>query len=204
MGGGDGGAADTGMMGGGNANAGIISISGRPGTRSILLMPDMRGNYRPTNVMGAIWAPGETITYTATGGAVPMFMTTLTFPTPITVTRPMPMSILNPVMVSRAMGIDTAWMPGAGNVTVMLGQGGIAGVQSFTNGVLVECVYPSSAGMGRVPPAALSDLTDQTGVIPDAFIAVLARASNDVVAGEWIVTVNATGGGMLAGASVGP
>ncbi len=203
--GGDGGAgSDGGGTMGHSANAGAITIAGRPGTPSMVLMPDMNGNYRPAFTMGALWSAGDMLTFAVAGAEVPSFVTMVTFPTPAVVTSPMPMSILTPVDVSRATGLTATWTPGTGSITIFLGQGGTAGSGAFTMGVLVECVYPSSAGTGILPPAALTETTDSTGMIPDAFLAVIARSSRDVTAGEYVVTVNATGGGLFSGARVGP
>lgn len=207
-GGGDAG-TDAGTRDGGTGtrpHAGDITISGGTGM-PMVLSPDTNGNYQPVQERGEKWHMGDMLTFSAAGGGpdgVPPFTASLTFPTPAMVTEPMPMTVFSIplVQIDHTQPFTARWTPGTGGITIFIGQGGFGGMMSLQSGVTINCVYPSSAGTGTVPASALSDLMSTTGSIPDAFLAVTARVSVEVSAGEYRITVNATGGGLVAAAEI--
>lgn len=197
--------ADAGTSDGGarRVHAGTITIAGGSMPTPIALTPDTNGNYRPVSERGARWRAGDMLAFQAAGAEVPGFMATLVFPTPVTVTRPTVSSPLERVPIDRSAGFVAEWERGAGEVTVTIARAGERdnAINAVTNGVVVQCVYPSADGRGIVPPSAMAELTPSMSVL-DAYVAITARASTRVVAGDYDVTVYATGGGLLAAAEI--
>ena len=131
-------------------NVGVITVSGGQLTAPSLLMPNATtGAYRPMlNVAGALFAPGDTVTFeTELGGT----STNLTAPSTIAVTAPM---LTADMVVDRGSDLVFTWTTEeatpAGDVVVTgLSFGDGPGAQ------FMDCSFPVSAGRGVVPAAVL-------------------------------------------------
>ena len=131
-------------------SAGAITISG--GSRTITLTPGTDGVY-PTEVdsANALYAGGETLTFTAAGDAVPAFTDTFLAPAVAQVTSPATPAGNAALPISRDSDFSVSWSGGAaGDVTI--------GIYPQPTGATITCTFPASAGSGSVPASLLGKL----------------------------------------------
>jgi hypothetical protein len=129
-------------------SAGMITVTG--GSQPVSLVPDATGKYTSANGGIDLFTGGEMITVTAAGATVPAFTATLVAPAPINLTAPaQPTS--GPLLVDRTKDLVFTWMNG-GVGTVMVSLAGTGGPASMS------CTFPSAAGTGTIPQAALATL----------------------------------------------
>ncbi len=182
-------------------HAGQIDVSGA--MVELTISPGMDGTYPPATGTAQLYAGGESLNVIAAGGDVPAFEATVTAPGSVDVTSPSLTGGL--LMIDRSMDFPVAWTEGmaVGNVIVRF-----SGFEMMSDGgsrnVSLGCSFEGSSGMGTVPASALGNLPG--GGASGAF-SVETSMSTDVMAGGWLVTVNAssiaraeeTGGAASAG-----
>jgi hypothetical protein len=124
-------------------HAGTITIEGD--LALVDLVPDPEGLYpRVDGFDGRLFNAGITVGVYSTGGDIPAFSSTLTAPSTITFTTPMPLSI------QRAQGLELAW-PAVDDGTVWI-------LVVDNAGTTVSCEFPASAGAGAIPTDVLAEL----------------------------------------------
>jgi len=173
-------------------DAGTLTIKG--GARTVTLSPDANGAYgNDVDNMNALYAGGETLTISASGGSAPAFSGTLTAPAKAQVLSPTMPAAGASLPIARASGFPLSWSGGSnGEVTV--------GVYAQGGGAWVTCSFPASAGSGSVPSSLLSQLPAGAGT----FNATL-RASRTLDAQGWSVdlwayqTISGSAGSGFAG-----
>jgi hypothetical protein len=154
--------------------AGSITITG--GAYPLVLTePTPDSVYGPAMDGGllALWNGGEGLVVTASGDVVPAFAGSLIAPTQVTVTTPMPSSIV------RSSPLALSWSgASAGKLTVDLSAG------TGTNDYYLECQFDVSAGTGTIPAAALAVLPAGSAGMT---VSTLDRV--DVEDGAWTVQI---------------
>lgn len=130
------------------ASAGVIEVKGLHLDAGLVLSYGSDGYHGPTELLPPLWNGGETLTASATGGAVPAFSgVTVTAPSALTVTAP-DCDFLNhgatTCNASRSAALPLAWTGGA-NTSVLATV--ISGNKD--HGVILNCRFDSS-------PAAIS------------------------------------------------
>lgn len=159
-------------------SAGTVRIAGAA-IGDVVLEPDTRNMYRVDSSTGFRYSPNEVLTISATGATVPSFSTNVTFPSPLTVTSPTSISVIN-----RSSGVTATWSPTPDTVRIT-----ITRYPDSTDSESVICTYPGSAGTGTVPPSALTDLTP--GSMGAANFLVSTSAVADEMTGEYELSVHA-------------
>ncbi len=135
--------------------AGTVSISG--GKRAASISPKTDGTY-PTDSdnMKPLYAGGETLTISATGGTVPAFSGTVVAPARVRVTSPAVPAAGSSLAISRSSALSFAWSGGTvGEVTF--------GVYPQSATSWVTCSFPANAGAGSIPSSLLSKLPSGSG-----------------------------------------
>lgn len=132
-----------------NTHVGTITVSGGQLTAPMLLEPNpTTGAYRGMfNVNGALFAPGDTVTFETALGST---STNLTAPSTIAVTAPV---LTDSMVINRGSDLVFTWTSAdaapVGDVVVSgVSFGSAPGAQSMA------CSFPVSAGTGMVPAAA--------------------------------------------------
>jgi hypothetical protein len=137
-----------------NESAGVVAISGAAGS-SFELVPGADGRYVELVAPGNAYHASEAVTMSAFGSsAVPRFSYQLTFPTPDRVISPAAPT----TSFDRNQGITFRWVPDAGIPLPHTIDVSVFQERSFgaTRGyVNTLCKFPSTAGVGVVPPSAL-------------------------------------------------
>jgi hypothetical protein len=177
-------------------SAGNITVSGGMGM-PIVMMPGAMGAYSFTE-MAQRFNAGTNVMVSASGSpmGVPNFMGSVVVPAPVTVTAP----LLNPLMpypVMRSMPLEVSWTgatTGSVRVFMAAGAGGIGGAAA---GDSVNCIVPARGGRGTVPPEALAALPAGRGVM-----GVAAANTQDVMAGDFRVSIIATNSSSLPGGQI--
>lgn len=139
-----------------NVPAGAITISG--GKKTVTLMPDKSNSYPAYNdYMNALWVGGETITVSSAGGAaVQAFSTTFVASSSVDITMPHLVTLGQTLTIDRTADLPFQWTGGTvGNLQVELSAG-------TPPNILVACNFPSAAGTGTIPKAALARLPAST------------------------------------------
>jgi hypothetical protein len=129
-----------------NVSAGTITITGGS-PNPIAFSPASDGSYG--GFTGTFsFTPGETLMVSAMGATVPAFVTTVVFPSPVTVTSP-----TGTPTIDHTKDLALTWS-GGGNASVR------ATIQESTadRAVLIACLFSAAAGAATLPAAALSDL----------------------------------------------
>lgn len=162
-----------------STEAGVITVTGT--TPPVTLEPSAVGqadpSYTEVESEAPFWAEGDVVTVSAAGGAVPAFETTLVAPTRATITAP---DLAQPVVVSRAAGLDLAW--------TVEGQGGELAVSIGLSGdpaYQLVCGFPLDDGAATIPAAMLALLPPGT----DARLGLVSRAQEVLDVGGFEVTV---------------
>lgn len=179
---------DAGTSDNGARSAGVITISG--GGQMIQLMPGADNTYQSVNQRMEVFPAGTMLTVSAAGSAtgVPAFSGTLTMPAQVVVTAPM-LSLTAPTMIPRTQALAAAWTGGTtGKVNVVLVSS--AGGNSST----VSCAFDAAGGTGTVPADVMMALPAGSGTI-----AIAATDSRDQMAGDYKVTLTASGVGLIGG-----
>jgi hypothetical protein len=137
-----------------NVSAGVIAISG--GKVPVTLTPDAQNLYpRWQDMVTGLWDGGETIAMSAAGATVPAFNYTFTAPSLVEVTNPVFFGV---EPIDRTKDYTVTWSGGAvGTFQVTL-----AVTINHVPIIALYCDFPSVAGMGTIPAAALARLPANT------------------------------------------
>ncbi len=143
------------------AGAGTVAFDG--GTMSFAAVPTVDGLYASPQITftgaTAPFAGGETATLTASGGDVPAFSQTLTYPILFLLQQPaIPDGGNEKVLVPRNADFTFTWSRGTANADLVV-QGSSTTATMFAG---LSCTFPSAAGTGTVPQALLSKLSAAT------------------------------------------
>lgn len=125
----------------GGPNMGVVTATGNLG--SLVAAPDANGHYPVASDM-RLFDPGQTVTVTAPGGALPAINETFTAQPDIMVTSPIEPTI------NRGTPMVVTWT-GGGTGTVHVTLGAIRGALRHQ----FRCTFPASAGTGTVPSEVL-------------------------------------------------
>jgi len=120
-----------------------------------------------------LFAPGQVVTMSGTGAEVPAFSGSVVAPTPVKVTSP---SLAGPLTITMAQGLPLAWQPTTGRVVAYISSATAAEYRTLS------CEFNGAAGVGSMPPAALS--AHGAG---SAHFFVYSVASTTTMAGPWPV-----------------
>lgn len=150
-------------------SAGTITVSG--GSVPVSLMPNQNDEYPILyDDMNDLFSGGETIEVTATGAAVPAFTATALAPAPIDLISPAQPPNDGPLLVDRTKDLVFTWKGG--------GAGSVGAIFADEAGDVVTCTFPSAAGTGTVPKAALAALSPSSkgafGISPGSIQTVTA------------------------------
>jgi hypothetical protein len=176
------------------ASAGVITVTG--GSMTITLPDPTSGRYAPyQNAMATFFAGGETLTVSASGGAVPAFATMVTTPGKVTVTAPTPtvMGIQSSLTIERTRDLAFSWMGGgAGNVMISISADASVG----PGGGLTQavCTFVATAGNGAIPAQALASFP----MNGSGSFTVTTINSAMVTAGAWHIDVVATSAAVVS------
>ncbi len=126
------------------------------------------------------FAPGQTLTASASGGVVPAFG-------PVSVVAPAYITLTAPVVVSGAVTIPTtsdlsvSWTGGQ--------PGAVVYFQSFgaTQGQVLNCAFDATAGSGTIPAAVMAPLEGAAGAV----LIWAQGTSETITAGSYVVTESA-------------
>ncbi len=94
-----------------------------------------------------LFAPGEILTMSGTGAEVPAFSGNVVAPGPVKVMSP---SLAGPLTITMAQGLPLAWQATTGRVVVYISSVGPTEYRTLS------CEFNGAAGVGTMPPAALS------------------------------------------------
>ena len=160
------------------ASAGAIAITG--GSEAVALGVASDGYYDPVVVNAALFAGGETLTVSATGGAgeVPAFGASLAAPKVAIVTAPALPS--GDLIVDRSQDLTVSWS----NVITETLLVTIGGQRQLP--LEVECSFPGSGGTGVVPTSLLARLPKGGG-----FFEIMTRAEKQTKTGSWTIEFRA-------------
>lgn len=158
------------------ASAGTLAIDGA--AQPVSLAPNDDNSYTNLTSDAPLYAGGETLAFSASGGDVPAFSETVTAPGKARITSPAkPDDYLD---VDKTTGLRVEWTGGgAGFLQLALFAG-------TTTSLSVACRFPIAAGSGIVPPATLSALPAGQGGFTMA-----AVAETEVDAGAWSIALDA-------------
>ena len=166
-------------------SAGVISVKGVPLDAGFVLSYGSAGYEGPAEPVPPLWNGGETLTASATGGAVPAFSgITVTAPSPITVTAPacdLTMQGSTVCSASRSAALPLAWTGGA-NTSVLATV--ISG--NHEHAVILNCRFDSSpASISAEAMAKLPADADQ--------LSLQLHGSNQTtfVSGDYNITLEA-------------
>jgi len=164
-------------------NAGELSATS--GLLSLQMSPYDAGS--KTHYNGALspelFSEGQQVSFAADGGAVPAFgPIQLVAPSRVTVTQPSKPS--STLLVDRSTDFSVAWT-GAGFGTTEVDLWG-------NSGIGISCSFPSSAGSGAIPAAALQALTAGDG----GLFRVYAYSTATSLTGGWELEMRATNQGV--------
>ncbi|HEX6836864.1 MAG TPA: hypothetical protein VF334_09845 [Polyangia bacterium] len=140
------------------------------------------GNYylAPGSMTQPLFAGGEMITFSTSGAVAPASSTTVQAPVPPTLTTP---SQAPPYTISRASDFPFAWTGGGpGQLTVAV-QTNPSSIDPGTPFGSVRCTFAISDGSGVIPSAALA-------VLPTGSATLTIGVSNQAVnvIGDWALT----------------
>jgi hypothetical protein len=170
-----------------------LTIAG--GTGPITITPGSSGAYSyfsPSPGDPTITG-GSALTVSGSGATVPAFTAAITMPDDIAVTMPaQPASFTTPIAVSRSADLAIAWTGGGvGDVSVVAEQQ--VSTNTFT---MISCSFPSSAGSGTVPAAALADFAStDAGGNPTTVLTIAPLATQTVTQDGWQLRIYASAGG---------
>ncbi len=176
------------------AEAGMLTITGTLLDAGLALVN--RGGFDGYSAayLDPLWAGGETLTASGTGGDVPAFSGQ-------SVVAPSAISVSAPVCpndqcgsLSRAVPLAVTWSGGAsGTVLVTLA----AGTSTPRASVSIECGYPASAGSAMVPAAVISEMQPYLS----GSVTVENTATKSFTAGEFAITFTARAAGVSGSAT---
>lgn len=153
---------------GSNVSAGNITIT--RATDVVTLVPDTAGKYAGVEQQNSHYAGGDVLAIHADGAAVPTFAGDFTFPRPITVATPPPLS---------KSGYTVSWA-GAGPVRILIGQ---------QSNVAIGCDYTGNSA--TIPASTLSDLIPGTGSAMQISISIGSFARKELEPGGFGVELQA-------------
>jgi hypothetical protein len=164
--------------------AGTITVSSDVG--SATLMPGPSGRYDSVTGSGALFGPGDTVTFAASGstmGGLRMFSDTLTAPSIATLTAPPITAASGSLLLPETGGVDLAWTVARGSaLSVHLGVDDAAAGRYRS----ATCTFDASLGAASVPEAVLAFL----GPGNMAVYSVWTETSKESgVGGGWTVTL---------------
>jgi len=136
-------------------SAGSLTITGGVfGSKGSSVAPDKAGTYVYASP-GTIFAPGDTLGVSATGGAVPAFPEQTVVATPTIVLTAPTASTGGKITIPTAQPLVVSWTGGqSGAKTVLVA----TAVFTTGGGASTTCVWDASLGTGTVPSAALKPL----------------------------------------------
>jgi hypothetical protein len=161
-----------------NLSAGTISITG--GSTPATLMPASDNTYSYSGIVS--FSPGANVLFAASGAEVPSWSTSVSFPSPITVTSP---AANQSPAIDHTKDFAIAWS-GGGSSKVL------ATVEESVPDRLVEitCLFDAAGGSATIPSAALSDLEPSTTLgsgSGEGDISVYSVGASEVSAGGFPV-----------------
>jgi hypothetical protein len=136
-------------------SAGALTITGGVfGSKGSTIAPDKAGTYVYASP-GTIFAPGDTLGVTATGGAVPAFAEQTVVATPTIVLTAPTASAGAKITIPTAQPLVVSWTGGQTGAKTVL----VATAIFTTGGVAsTTCSWDASLGTGTAPSAALKPL----------------------------------------------
>lgn len=135
----------------GGPNMGDVTVTGNLG--SLVATPDANGHYPIVSDM-LLFDPGQTVTVTAPGGAIPAISETFTAQPDVVVTSPIEQTI------NRGTPMVVTWTGG--------GTGTVHATLDATRGALryeFRCEFQASAGTGTVPSEVLKTIPVGSSVL---------------------------------------
>lgn len=161
-----------------DVSAGIVHIQG--GSANLDLAPKADGTYDQLTAASLLYAGGESLTVKADGAGVPAFTTTLTAPSKITLSAPVP--TMGTIDVTKSAGVS-ATFTGASSGKVVLYFSTTDAMAAYS----VRCKFPASAGTAKIPAEAFQDFP--TG---DGFFDFYVEERSDVAPSGWQIHFTAT------------
>ena len=158
------------------ASAGALAIDGA--AQPLSLAPNDDNSYTRVMSESPLYAGGETLAFSASGGDVPAFSESVTAPGKAQITSPAkPAQFLD---VDKTTGLRITWTGGG---TGFLQLALFAGT---TTTLSVSCRFPIEAGQGMIPPVTLTALPAGQGGFTMA-----AVAETELDAGDWAIALDA-------------
>jgi hypothetical protein len=148
--------------------------------QSMTLAPDANGHYANV-VQQFLFATGDVISVSASGGTVPAFTSSITFPAGVTVTSPTTLS-----SVSKS-GFTASWNATTSPVHIQIDQ--FVASMASTSSTSIDCSYAGAAGAGSVSPSAMMDLVPGAGVTG---VAILTLVDTQSSSGDYSVDLGAS------------
>ncbi len=162
-------------------DAGSITIASEMDTFSVELTPDATGAYGLSTPSGYLGG-GETVTITASGGGVPAFTHTLTYPLVLLLTEPALAAGEGTVHASRSADLVLRWDRGIKGVALQIQ------TRSTTSGApYLVCLAAAEDGTLTIPAAAL------TAVAAGTELLLLGVLGERATAGDYAVNIAAAG-----------
>jgi hypothetical protein len=158
------------------ASAGTLAIDGA--AQPVSLAPNDDNSYTRLTSDAPLYAGGETLAFSASGGDVPAFSESVTAPGKAQITLPAkPAQYLD---VDKTTGMRITWTGGgSGFLQLALFAG-------TTTTLSVSCRFPIASGQGNVSPVVLGSLPAGQGGFT-----IAAVAETEVDAGDWAITLDA-------------
>ncbi len=174
-------------------SAGTLTVSG--GSMAAVSIDPFAGYYLGTSEPGAHWMPGDRLTITAMGDAIPAFAGSVTMPSALSIMSPRP-DASGRITVDRTTGFSVAWSASAtGYVLVEIFQ------QMGSTTAYVTCDFARSAGTATIAASMLTGfVAGPAGAMQH--VSVLAEDYVDVSAGGFTVRLSAAGDGYIAPATI--
>jgi hypothetical protein len=172
-------------------SAGVVTISGldmpvslAPTGSGVTLYSDS------SSFTNSLFSGGESLTFSATGAAVPAFTATLVAPSLIDLQSPAVPANGVPFVLDRSADLIFAWSGGGfGTVDVTF---------SDSTNAAVDCNFPSSAGTGTIPEAALAALAPNAA----GFFQINVQSYVEQTIGGWTILTAAGRSIQVKGASL--
>jgi hypothetical protein len=161
-------------------SAGVITIDADVGEFSVTLEPDSTGAYSSMRPTGTLQGE-EVVSVVASGGEVPAFSHTVTFPLVLLLTSPVLATGESVITASRSDDLVLTWDRGVEGLSFFI---------QTTTGVSFACSAPSTDGTMTIPAAALAALPANTTLL------LMGTGVDQVTAGDYDVSVTYANGVM--------
>jgi hypothetical protein len=168
--------------------AGTLTFNDDAKTLATLTYSQSVGAYDTSSVTkpSLAWAAGDTLSVSATGGAIPAFSASIQVPEPITGVSPA-FSLEKDINVAPSGAFVIHWTPAADDGTMSM----VLGYDVESHPGTIGCTAPQSAGTITVPASVMKELTG--GAAGSGTISLVKTVSKPVSVTGASVKIQATG-----------